>query len=586
MLAILFGVERFEQFVYGRPVKIQTDHKPLESIFRKSLLSAPKRLQRMLLRLQKFDLQVSYKKGTEMYLADTLSRAYRVRKSTKEDVAEDVMYIEDMRGDTERELEHINMIQYLPVSEPTLIAIQQATESDPTLRELKRTIRQGWPATKAGVSANISGYFTFRDELSLQNGLVFKGERLVIPMSVKADMLAKIHRSHIGIQGCLRRAREVAYWPGMNKDVEDYVAKCAVCNSQPVEQGKEPMICHELPSRPWEKIAVDLFDLNGVDFMVTVDYYSSFFEVDRMTSKTADEVVKKLKAHLARHGIPDQLVSDNGQPFSSAKFQQFADTYGFEHITSSPTYPQSNGKVENTVKTAKHLLEKAVKSEQDPYLALLDWRNTPTETLNSSPVQRLFGRRTKTPLPTSNQLLKPKLPEEVDQKLKLQKAKQSLYYNQGAKELKELRPGDTVRLQPLKSHLGKKKDWTQARVEGKVDIRSYQVRTEDGRIYRRNRRHLRHTREVMPHSEDGMRLSPKATPISATANSGNEIPSVPPSIPSTAVSKDQSDTVPLQNTDKPHPEYPPQSAADKQEISPSVTTTRSGRIVRPPTRYQ
>ena len=320
--------------------------------------------------------------------------------------------------------------------------------------------------------------------------------------------------------------------------------------------------------------------------MVTVDYYSSFFEVDRMTSKTADEVVKKLKAHLARHGIPDQLVSDNGQPFSSAKFQQFADTYGFEHITSSPTYPQSNGKVENTVKTAKHLLEKAVKSEQDPYLALLDWRNTPTETLNSSPVQRLFGRRTKTPLPTSNQLLKPKLPEEVDQKLKLQKAKQSLYYNQGAKELKELRPGDTVRLQPLKSHLGKKKDWTQARVEGKVDIRSYQVRTEDGRIYRRNRRHLRHTREVMPHSEDGMRLSPKATPISATANSGNEIPSVPPSIPSTAVSKDQSDTVPLQNTDKPHPEYPPQSAADKQEISPSVTTTRSGRIVRPPTRYQ
>lgn len=242
MLAILFGVERFEQCVYGRPLKIQTDHKPLESIFRKSLHSAPKRLQRMLLRLQKYDLQVSYKKGTEMYLADTLSRAYRVRKSTREDVAEDVMYIEEMRGDTERELEHINMIQYLPVSEPTQTAIQQATESDATLRELKTTIRRGWPATKAEVSANICGYFTFRDELSLQNGLVFKGDRLVIPMSVKADILPKIHRSHIGIQGCLRRAREVVYWPGMSKDVEDYVAKCTVCNSQPVEQRKEPMI--------------------------------------------------------------------------------------------------------------------------------------------------------------------------------------------------------------------------------------------------------------------------------------------------------------------------------------------------------
>ena len=147
------------------------------------------------------------------------------------------------------------------------------------------------------------------------------------------------------------------------------------------------------------------------------------------------------------------------------------------------------------MKTVKNFLAKAVKSEQDPYLVLLvmDWRNTPTETLNSSPVQRLFGRRTKTPLPTSNQLLKPKLLEEVSQKLKLQKAKESLYYNKGAKELEELRPGDIVRLQPSTSQTGKKKDWTQARVKGKVDIRSYQVRTEDGRVFRRNRGHLRHT---------------------------------------------------------------------------------------------
>ena len=211
-----------------------------------------------------------------------------------------------------------------------------------------------------------------------------------------------------------------------------------------------------------------------------------------MTNKTAQEVVKKLKAHLARHGIPDQLFSDNGQPFSSAKFQEFANSHGFEHVTSSPAYPQSNGKAENAVKTVKNLLVKAAKAEQDPYLVLLDWRSTPTETLNSSPVQRLFGRRTKTRLPTSIQLLKPKR-EEVSQKLKLQKGKESLYYNKGAKELEDLHPGDIVRLQPSTSKIGKKKDWMQATVEGKVDIRSYQVRTEDGRVYRRNRRHLRHT---------------------------------------------------------------------------------------------
>ena len=111
-------------------------------------------------------------------------------------------------------------------------------------------------------------------------------------------MKARIHASHIGIQGCLRRAREVLYWPGMNRDIENCIAQCHVYNSQPREQTKEPMICHEIPTRPWEKIAVDLFQLNGRDYMVTVDYYSSFFEVDSLTTKTAVEVIRKLKAHL------------------------------------------------------------------------------------------------------------------------------------------------------------------------------------------------------------------------------------------------------------------------------------------------
>lgn len=143
----------------------------------------------------------------------------------------------------------------------------------------------------------------------------------------------------------------------MDKDVAAYVAKCDVCNSQPAEQGKEPLICHELPTRLRQKIAVDLFDLNGTEFMVTVNYYSNFYEVDRLTSKRAEKVVKKLKAHLARHGIPNQLVSENGQPFSSAKFQEFANSYDFNHVTSSPAYPQSNRKAENAVKTKKPLSE-------------------------------------------------------------------------------------------------------------------------------------------------------------------------------------------------------------------------------------
>ena len=155
-----------------------------------------------MLRLQKFDLQVSYKKGTETYLAGTLSRAYRVRIDTTQVGAEDVLSIENIRGNTERELESINMIQYLPVSEATQTAIREARDADATLRQLKTIIRQGWPASKEEVSEYVRDYFSFREELLIQNGRVSKGERLVISASMRDNMLAKIHASHIGIQGC------------------------------------------------------------------------------------------------------------------------------------------------------------------------------------------------------------------------------------------------------------------------------------------------------------------------------------------------------------------------------------------------
>jgi len=144
----------------------------------------------MLRVLQKFDLTVTYRKGSEMVLADKLSRAYGSSTSP---------------GETEQDAEAVHMIQYLPIamSEETQTAIQNATESDDTLRELKSTIRIGWPPRKDEVPVNVGKYFPFRDEPILQNGIIFKGERIVIPSSLRSDMMAKIHASYFGIQGCL-----------------------------------------------------------------------------------------------------------------------------------------------------------------------------------------------------------------------------------------------------------------------------------------------------------------------------------------------------------------------------------------------
>ena len=110
-----------------------------------------------------------------------------------------------------------------------------------------------------------------------------------------------------------------------------------------------------------------------------MDYYSKFFEVSKVKGTGTEDTINALKQHFARHGIGEKLISDNGPSYASQRFAEFAKTYQFEHITSSPRYARSNGMAERTVQTVKKLLMKAKKSGNDPYLALLELRNTPLD---------------------------------------------------------------------------------------------------------------------------------------------------------------------------------------------------------------
>lgn len=487
LLAIVFGMEKFEHYVYGRHVTVESDHKPLEIITKKSLVNAPKRLQRMLLRLQKYDFDVMYKKGQKMFIADALSRAY-VNCNPSLPGKSDIFQAETTFM---QEIEEIDMLKSVPVTNKTLDILRTATETDSTMQTLKAIIELGWPDTKRRIPVSVHDYFDFKEEMTVQNGILLKGDRIVVPESAKAYILQRAHNSHIGIQGCLRRAREAVFWPKMSQDIEQYVSKCKTCRLYQPQQTKEPMMSSQIPERPWEIIAADLFEFKGRHYLVTVDYYSNFCEVDRLCSTYSSDVIKILKQHMSRHGIPDKLVTDNGPQFNCAEFRRFANNFEFEHVTSSPRYPQSNGKAENAVKTVKRIMMKAVESGSDIYLALLDWRNTPSEGIPGSPAQRLFGRRTKTLLPMSQTLLQPKLVTNVNRHLQHRKFVQARYYNMRAKELDRLYPGQLVRLKPDSNH----KTWRRAKVESQVNMRSYRVRTEDGAVYRRNRRHLRCSRE-------------------------------------------------------------------------------------------
>ena len=277
-------------------------------------------------------------------------------------------------------------------------------------------------------------------------------------------------------------------------------------------QQKESLIPHDPPKRPWSHVATDLFSFDNKEWFIIVDHWSDYFELNQVSSTNSSSVIKTLKNQFARHGIPDTLYSDNGPQFASREFKEFASAWHFDHQTSSPHYPQSNGKIENAVKTAKKLLTKEKASGQDPYLAILDWRNTPSPSIGSSPVQRLFGRRTKTLLPTAGTLLQPKIMEGTEDKLKERKTKQALFYNKGTKELPELQPGDTVRMKPLPSD--KEKLWRKGSVVKQVAPRSYEVDLQ-GTMFRRNIRHLVKTKEPWPQLdlESQENLPDSSTPL-------------------------------------------------------------------------
>ena len=243
---------------------------------------------------------------------------------------------------------------------------------------------------------------------------------------------------------------------------------------------------------PWEKVGVDLLELNRQTFLIAVDYYSGLFEVQDMTSTVASHVITMLRSWFAQHGIPITVTSGNGQPFNSKSFHEFSDKWDFNHITSSPHHPQSNGKVENAVKTCKLLLKKARNDKQDPLLSILEWCNTPTEGIGASPAQLLLGRRTRTRLPVARKQLKQTLINGLTKKIEKGKEKQNKYFDRQSRTLKRLSAGDVIQI-----HCPGDSRWSLGKVIEAMGFRSYLVEV-NGRRYGRNQRHLRMTTDLLP----------------------------------------------------------------------------------------
>ncbi|UYV63076.1 hypothetical protein LAZ67_2003063, partial [Cordylochernes scorpioides] len=466
-LVITWACERFQDFLLGKSFRIETDHKPLIPLFStKELSSLTPRLQRFRMRMM-FGFEIVHIPGKELLDADALSRQPLLTTEGGED---------------ERPTSaHINaVLSSITDKDEMLTKIFEAQQEDTTLKAVVNYLEQGWPDKKKMSQALLS-YWHIKDELGVQNGLLMRICRLVIPASMKLEILDKLHAGHFGITKTRLCARETVWWPGISEEIAETVRKCSVCIQEAVSK-QEPLIPTNFPTRPWQKIGMDLFKFENKWYLVVIDYYSRFPEMIQLDRLTANVVVRSCKSIFARHGVPETVVSDNGTQFGAAReFANFARQYGFTHVTSSPRFPQSNGMAEAGVKMAKLILKK----NQDPSLGLLEYRSTPLEN-GYSPAELLMGRKLRTTLPIAPENLNPKLVDSQTLKRKEGRRRNDMKsrYDRrcGATDMEELSEGDTLWITDMRI-------WGIVKQKPSTP-RSYMVDTPVGTLCR-NRLHLR-----------------------------------------------------------------------------------------------
>ena len=332
--AAVWGMEKFHYFLYGRKFILQTDQKPLVSIFRKHIFDVSPRIQRITIRAWQYDFVPQHIPGRINVIADSLSR---------------VTPLEFQDSNAEKDILAVNFLQYSSIEERERDEMLQETNKDEELQSLKHYISTGWPAKRSQIPVSLHPYWNFRDELTVESGILMKNSKILIPETLKQKYLKQIHQGHQGIEACRSRAREFVFWVNINSDLKEMVEKCDICQSQQNSTASVQKYVSEVPPHPWHTLGSDLFYFQRIDFLVVVDYFSKYLIVRKLPSSTSSAVIKELGMIFSEFGNPLVFRSDNGPCYSSQEFKFFIQNWLVEHRTSSPHYPQSNGLAESMV---------------------------------------------------------------------------------------------------------------------------------------------------------------------------------------------------------------------------------------------
>lgn len=434
-LAVCWGIEHFHLYLFGLKFTVVTDHKPLVSIFSSVTAKPSARIERWCLRLQQYTFNVVYRAGANNP-ADYMSRhpLQGISEGECSKVAE----------------EYVNYIcEHSCPKALTLQQVKQATDEDNQLQNVKKCINTGqWHNFR-----NCEEMMTFQkianDLCATENGVLLRGNRIIIPVSLRRKVVDIAHEGHQGLVKTKSLLREKVWFPGIDSMVEEVVKNCRACASVVKDERMFPLQMSDLPDRPWQFLSADFCGPypSGDYCLVVIDEYSRFPVVELVKSTSNHSVIPVLDKIFATHGMPDRLKTDNGPPFQSYQFRRFMEYCGIKHRRITPLWPRSNAQSENFMKP----LNKAIKSatvegkswKQELYKFLRNYRATPHTTTGKPPAEVLFGSNIKILLPEVKVQMDDIVIRERDAE---QKAKQKMYADQKNcnKPTTQLHVGDMV----------------------------------------------------------------------------------------------------------------------------------------------
>ena len=444
-LAFVFGLISCKMYTLGNQnLIVATDHKPLIRIFNDRDLDTIEnpRIRNLKEKSLQFQFEVKYIEGGLNCTADWSSRNPIKNWPDKgESICEETCFARALQ------------LKDLPAS-VTWEQVREAAKFDEECALLCKEIANGFPEVKDGLPPQLRVYWPMRHELYEIEGVPFKGCKMLIPKKLRGKILKGLHAANQGVTGMQANASERFFWPGLNAAINQLRQRCVRCNSNAPSQHAEPTILTPPPEYPFQQVATDFADIEGHDFLVYADRYSGWLEVAKLHSKTEKSVKETFLKWFSTYGVPEEMASDGGPPFNSAGYDDFLMRWGIKKRLSSAYYPQSNGRAEAAVKSAKRILEGNIDrmtgklNTEEATRAIMMHRNTPLQETGCSPAMTLFGRPMRDHLPRRQTSIR-RVWEDVADARESAAAKRQLRNNPNIinEGLKPLSVGDSVQVQ-------------------------------------------------------------------------------------------------------------------------------------------